>query len=52
MPNITKNTPVSTTIEIKELKSGEVIVAIVWLIPAPVRNAAVKPISIFLLNKM
>jgi hypothetical protein len=37
--------------EIKELASGEVDLAIAWLIPAPVRNAPAKPIRIFLLNK-
>jgi hypothetical protein len=37
--------------ENNELTSSEVDVAIAWLIPAPVRNAPVKPIRIFLLNK-
>jgi hypothetical protein len=37
--------------EINELTSGDVNLAIAWLISAPVRNAPAKPIRIFLLNK-
>jgi hypothetical protein len=50
MPNIARNTLVSTTNEIKELTTGDVNLVIAWLVPAPVRNATVKPIRIFLLN--
>jgi hypothetical protein len=51
MPNIARNTLVSTTKEINELISGEVNFAIAWLVPAPIRNAPIKPIRIFLLNR-
>jgi len=51
MPNIARNTLVSTTNEIKELTTGDVNLVIAWLVPAPVRNAPVKPIRIFLLNR-
>jgi hypothetical protein len=51
MPNIERNTLVSTTKEIKELTSGDVNLAIAWLVPALMRNAPIKPIRIFLLNR-